>query len=213
MVRALFGGSFDPVHVGHTALVTYVLDAELADIVHVVPAWHSPFKSGAVAAPADRLRMARLAFDAVADVVVESLEISARRPCFTIDTLVALQDQYAADEWLLLIGADNLAEFSNWHEARRLQELATVVVLGRNGIDLSARAVTAAGLAVNRFSVVPDFVAPVSSSAVRAMLAAGADDLPTLETGGVPARVARYILAHRLYLPASNGEHLVPDPD
>ncbi len=212
MVRAFLGGSFDPVHTGHVAMVDHVLDKGLADFVHVVPAWLSPHKLNTTAEPAQRLAMARLAFGERAQVTVEPVEVQSGRSCFTVDTLAALQAAYPGASWLLVIGGDNVAGFAGWHEARRLQTLARVVVLGRAGADLEQPALSAAGLDPARCRVEADFHAPVSSTAIRSMLASG-PDAAALSAAGVPVAVAQYIVAQRLYLPERNGESRVPDPD
>ena len=213
MIRALLGGSFDPVHAGHLAMADHVLAKGLADVVHVVPAWLSPHKDHAAASPTDRLAMVRLAFAATENLVIDPREVAQNRPCFTIDTLQALRAEFPADTWLLLIGGDNVPDFGRWQAPDRLQELATVVVLGRGGQDLSAAALRAAGLRPGRTVTVPEFAHPVSSTAVRAMLAVGPADPARLQAGGLTAPVVRYILAHGLYLPDRNGVYRVPDPD
>lgn len=213
MIRALFGGSFDPIHFGHAAMVEHVLRTGVAEVVHVVPAWRSPFKNAVAASPADRLQMVQLSFGAMPDVIVDSREIDQRHPCFTIDTLASLRAEHPADEWRLLIGADNLPGFAAWHQAEKLQQMATIVVMGRADVDLSTAAIEAAGLAASRCLVVPDFRAPVSSTSVRAMLATGTRNAAELVAGGLLPAVVAYVVAHQLYFPEVNGEDLVPDPD
>ncbi len=213
MIRALLGGSFDPVHEGHVAMAKYVLSTGLAAVVHVVPAWLSPHKDQTSATAEHRLAMVRLAFRASPDLVIDTREIDSGCSCYTIDSLAALQHAYPQDTWRLVIGGDNLATFARWYNAGRLQAMTEIVVMGRRGQDLSAAAIAAAGLSADRVRAVPDFDQVVSSTAVRAMLAAGPVSLARLSAGGIPATVAEYILAHRLYLPDQNGEILVPDPD
>lgn len=99
MIRAVFGGTFDPVHRGHQALVETVLERGLAEVVHVVPAWLSPHRSGTAAAAEHRLEMVRLAFAPRRDVRIETLEVEAGRPVFTIDTLRELPDAIPKTSW------------------------------------------------------------------------------------------------------------------
>ncbi len=213
MIRALLGGSFDPVHVGHTAMARHVLSVGLVDIVHVVPAWLSPHKRCTVAATEDRLAMVRLAFSSLADVVIESCEIDTGHSCYTVDTLASLVAQFSEDSWTLMIGGDNLATLSQWQQPDRLQTLATILVLGREGCDLSAEAISAAGLQPDRVLAIRDFDQAVSSTAVRGMLASGPYTCEHLVENGIPAPVAHYIIANHLYFPDRNGENRVPDPD
>lgn len=213
MIRALFGGSFDPVHVGHLAMGRRVLAAGLADVVHVVPAWLSPHKEQAVAAPQHRLAMVRLAFAEADGFVIDEREIASGKSCYTVDTLSDLRAEFPADSWRLVIGGDNLADLPRWRQVPRLQSLAEIVVLARTGQDLGEDAVRAVGLDPQRVLRLPDFDHRVSSSAVRAMLSQGPVTAARLAREGVPAAVAHYIVAHRLYLPDRNGETRVADSD
>jgi len=213
MIRALFGGSFDPVHLGHLAMGRRVLAAGLADVVHVVPAWLSPHKDRAAAAAYHRLAMVRLVFAEADGFTIDPREIESGKPCYTIETLFALQTEFPADKWRLVIGGDNLKSFRRWRQANRLQEMAELVVLARQGQDMSPAAVRAAGLDPQRFLSLPDFDHRVSSSAVRAMLSKEPVTAARLAQAGVPVAVAHYIVTHRLYLPDRNGETRVPDPD
>ncbi len=213
MIRAFLGGSFDPVHEGHVAMARHVLSTGLADIVHVVPAWLSPHKNQSAASVAHRLAMVRLAFPESPDLQIETWEIDRGESCYTVDTMRALQQVHAGDDWLLVIGADNLASFDRWHQPEALQRLAKIVVLGRDGHQMSPAVVQAKGLLAERVLSEPGFDQPVSSTAVRAMLRAGPASAKQLVAGGIPAAVARYIVTHKLYFPDQNGETRVPDPD
>ena len=84
MIRAVLGGSYDPVHLGHLAIVEHMLKMELADLLVVLPAWRSPFKFENTAAPSDRLAMVRLAFADLAAVQVDEREINRGRVSFTV---------------------------------------------------------------------------------------------------------------------------------
>lgn len=193
MIRALLGGSFDPVHAGHVALAGHVLEAGLAERVVVVPAWRSPWRDLPAAPAADRLAMCRLAFAGLGAVTVDDREAAAGRPVPTVETLAALAAAAPGDDWRVVIGADHLATFPLWQDAARLLALAKLVVVARAGVDLAPPA----GLPAGRILVAPPFDHPVSSSAVRAMLAAGG------ATGDLlPPAVAAYIETRRLYRPA-----------
>jgi nicotinate-nucleotide adenylyltransferase len=213
MIRAFLGGSFDPVHEGHVAMARHVLTTHLADMVHVVPAWLSPHKDRTAASVAHRVAMVHLAFPASPDLQIETWEIDRGKSCYTVDTMRALQDVHAGDDWLLVIGADNLDSFDRWHQPDTLQKLAKIVVLGRGVRDMTPAAVQNKGLLAQRVLLEPDFDQPVSSTAVRAMLGAGPVSENELVAGRIPAAVARYIVTHKLYFPDPNGETCVPDPD
>lgn len=192
MIRALLGGSFDPVHTGHVAMVVHIFEHGLAHHVTVVPNWRSPWREATGALPADRLAMCRLAFAGLAGVTIDDREIAAGRPVYTVETLAALCAEHPRDSWRLVIGADHLATFNTWRESGRILDLAELVVLERAGAAELPLGLSGLGLPPTRIVVAPPFDHPVSASAVRAMLAAGA-------SAPVPPAVAAYIEAHSLY--------------
>jgi nicotinate-nucleotide adenylyltransferase len=194
MLRAILGGSFDPVHLGHVAMARHLLDHELAEDLLVVPAWRSPHKYNNTATPADRLAMARMAFDGWDSVVVDDREI--RRGCvsFTVDTLEELAAEFPDDRFRLVIGSDNLAGFSGWRSPGRIQELVEIIVYPRDGRSTLLPAIERVGLDPRRLIPVTDFDHPVSSTTVRAMLARG-----ILPDDQLPPSVAAYITARGLY--------------
>lgn len=194
MLRAILGGSFDPVHLGHLAMVRHLLDHELAEELVVVPAWRSPHKYSNAATPADRLAMVRLAFDGWDKVVVDDREIRRGSVSFTVDTLEELVARFPSDSFRLVIGADNLAGFSGWRSPGRIQELAEIIVYPRDGRTPAPQAIERVGLDPRRVIPVTDFDHPVSSTSVRAMLAKG-----NLPDDQLPRRVAAYITARNLY--------------
>ncbi len=190
MIRAVLGGTFDPVHAGHVAMARHVLGHGLADLVHVIPNWQSPWREPPKAGPTDRLAMCLIAFLPEPGTLVDPREIDGGRPAWTVDTLAALADAYPADRLRLVVGADHLPAFERWREPGRILELAELVVLDRPGAGVSAPPSWLAGRLVSA----PPFEHPVSASAVRAMLAGAVDPEAAL-----PAGVADYIAAHGLY--------------
>ncbi|MBK8166049.1 MAG: nicotinate (nicotinamide) nucleotide adenylyltransferase [bacterium] len=194
MIVALFGGSFDPVHCGHVALVRHVLEHGLADRVVVVPNTRSPWRDEPLAAAGNRLAMCRLAFAGMPTVEVDGREAVAGRPAWTVDTLAALVVQHPGTQWRLVIGADHLATFGAWRDSQRILEMAELLVLGRSGAASDAAAIAAAGLPSGRVVMAPPFDHPVSGSIVRAILCAGGDGASLL-----PPAVAAYIAARGLY--------------
>jgi nicotinate-nucleotide adenylyltransferase len=190
VIRALLGGSFDPVHEGHLALVARILDGGLATRVTVAPALLSPHKETVHAAAAERLAMLRLAFAGDDRVEVDPRELDRPGPSYTVDTLRELVAEHPADTWRLVLGADNLAGFLTWREPAAILELATLLVFTRVGAatDLPD------GVPAASVELVDDFDAPVSSRVIRAMLATGRDPVP-----GLPATVLAHIRDHGLY--------------
>lgn len=188
MIRALFGGSFDPFHAGHRLVVRTLLDRGLCARVHVMPAGRSPFKDANEAAPAHRVAMARAALADLADVEVDDREARRTGPSWTVETLAALAAEHPGDAWSLVMGADAAAGFPRWRDPERLLELARPLILARRGQAVPNWA-PAAGA-----EVVTDFDVPVSATEIRRRLAAGeTDGLP------LPPPVLAYIRRHGLY--------------
>ena len=191
MIRVLFGGSFDPIHRGHRAMIGELLERGLADVVHVVPAARSPFKAGTSASPEERLVMCGIALDKADGVVLEDLEIVRGGTSYTIDTLRTLQQRHPDDIWRLALGADSLESLPRWRESDALRNAAGLIVFPRVGVTI------ADGIAV---AVVDGFSADVSSSDVREALAAG--DVPDHL---LPPGVADHIRRLGLYAPDPTG--------
>lgn len=193
MIRAVLGGSFDPPHDGHVAMARRVLEDGLADVVHVIPAAVSPFKDRPAAPAEDRLAMVELAFADVPGTVVDPREMARPAPSWTVDTLDELVTAYPDDHWRLVVGADQLDGFGDWREPARLLTLAVLIVLARQG----APARLPEGVSTDSALLLADFDEPVSSTDIRATLAAGR--MP--ERGLAPA-VAEHIRRRGLYGPA-----------
>jgi nicotinate-nucleotide adenylyltransferase len=189
VIRALLGGSFDPIHAGHVAIVDRLLADALAAHVHVLPAARSPLKDRTTAPAAERLTMARLALGGRSHVTVDDREVRRGGASYTVVTLAELRAEHPADEWRLVLGSDSIADWDRWRQPERLLALATLLVVARGDWDgtlpppLAAHAV-----------IVRDFAHPASATEVRRRLAAG--DLPREL---LPAAVAEHILAARLY--------------
>jgi len=196
MIRALFGGSFDPVHAGHVAVVDFLLARSLADLVHVVPAGQSPFKELADAAPSrHRLRMLELALAGRGDVLVDDRELSRPGPSYTVDTLAELIADHPGATWRLVVGGDHARTFDRWRDHQRLLSLAEVVVISRGPLVLGSPL-------AGRARVVDDFDHPAAATDLRRELAAGRRPA----AGLLPPAVTEYIVAHRLYgWPAAEG--------
>lgn len=189
MIRALYGGSFDPVHAGHVALVRTLLDRGLADQVHVVPAGQSPLKAEAPRATApQRRRLLELALSGIAGVRIDLRELERAGRSYTVTTLAALAAEHPEDRWRLVMGADAAADFARWREPERLLSLAEPLVVARGGAELPPPLAGRAELLV-------DFDHPASASAIRRDLAAGVLPGPQL----LPAPVAAVIMAEGLY--------------
>ncbi len=132
----IFGGSFDPVHIGHLWIAEAALETLGLDQLRWIPAAKSPLKRGGPLAPAeDRLQMVRLAVSGCEYHVVDDREIKRGEISYTVDTLEAVKSEQQDDNLFLIIGADSLAAFRKWHKPQRILELATLAVVGRGAAE------------------------------------------------------------------------------
>jgi nicotinate-nucleotide adenylyltransferase len=134
----LFGGTFDPVHIGHLLLANTVLGEAGLDSVLFVPAAVPPHKpGGARSDPEDRLRMVRLAIDGHGGF--DSTDLELRRPgaSYSVDTLVELQASNGPEgvEWFLILGADMWVDLPNWKNPDEIIRRAGLLVMERPGTD------------------------------------------------------------------------------
>ena len=127
----VFGGTFDPVHVGHLAIAHAALESVPLDRVLFVLAKRSPLKErGPVASEGDRLRMLELAIANEPRFAVSRLELDRDGPSYTVDTLERLAGK---DELFLILGSDAIADLPRWKDPDRIARLATLVVAERPG--------------------------------------------------------------------------------
>lgn len=131
---ALYGGSFDPPHLGHVTVVNEALKMLDIDKVIVVPAFVNPFKAG-THAPADlRLAWLKSIFKANTRVEVSDFEIRQQKAVRSIDTVKHFGALY--EKIYFIIGADNLATLKKWHRYEELNALVTWVVATRDEIEI-----------------------------------------------------------------------------
>lgn len=131
MAIAVFGGSFDPPHAGHVAVVRRALQTLPVETLFVIPAYVNPFKSGTHAPPELRLKWMQRIFAEEPRVRISDFEIAQGRPVPTIETVRHFRQ--ADPEIYLIIGADNLDSLSKWHNFEALDSMVTWVVASRDG--------------------------------------------------------------------------------
>ena len=164
----LFGGSFDPVHLGHL-LVAQAAGEELAlDRLFFIPAAQSPFKPSAQpASPALRERMLRLSLVGQSNCEIDTQELTRGGVSFTIDTVRDYTRRFPQAELFYLIGADHVPTLPKWREAGELARLVQFVVIPRPGEELADPPVPF------RVRVLGGWPLQLSSSQIRARVQAG----------------------------------------
>ena len=132
MKAALFGGSFDPPHVGHQEIIKKALQILDIDKLIVLPAYRNPFKKSAVVTPKERFKMCQEVFGDIERVVIDDFEIKDK-VLYTIESLEHFQKFY--DVAYIIIGADNVAELSRWKDFQKLNVAITWVIVKRGNIE------------------------------------------------------------------------------
>ena len=184
----IFGGTFDPPHVGHLLAVSDACEALALDRVILVPAAGQPLKSGReVATAAQRLAMVRLLAEGDPRLGVEALEVERGGLSFTVDTLRALRERWPAGtaDLVLLLGADAAAQFPQWKDPAAVRALAEVVVLTRGEAE---------GVVPADLRAIATRRVDVSSTEIRERVRAGRP-----VRGFVTEPVAAYIAQQGLY--------------
>jgi nicotinate-nucleotide adenylyltransferase len=188
--RALFGGSFDPVHFGHLGVAETLCELEHLDEIVFVPAARSPHKSDTHASGAARLAMLRLAVRGNPRFRVSDIELRRGVPSYTIETVRALRQRWG-ERPRVVLGGDALLDLHAWHEARALLREARILVYARPGFEGAAARAAQLGL---RYHPVGDW--PLSSRDIRERARRGRS-----LRYRVPEPVRRYIEQHGLYAP------------
>jgi nicotinate-nucleotide adenylyltransferase len=133
----VFGGLFNPPHVGHLALCQEAAWQLGLERVVLVPTGHPAHRPAPPEPPEMRLRLAQAAALGNPMFTVSRLEIDRSGPSYTVDTLRELSHRYPGSSLHLLIGADQLAAMDTWHEPEAIVQLARLAVALRPGVDLS----------------------------------------------------------------------------
>jgi nicotinate-nucleotide adenylyltransferase len=185
----VFGGTFDPIHLGHLRAAELAREAAALDRVLLLPSGQPPHRAAAAASPLDRYAMVSLASAAHPALLPSDMELRRDGPSYTVETLESLARQRPQAELFLVIGSDAFADMGSWHQPARVAALCTLLVIERPGspaADLTlpaARVLRAAGVGLE-----------VSSSAVRRLRRDGRSVRYL-----VPEPVADYIEKRELY--------------
>ena len=136
----IFGGAFNPPHVGHVQAAKTAAQYHNLDILIVVPTGIPPHKPlpQTTPSPEIRLQMTKDAFSDVPDTIVSEMEIYSLENNYTIDTISVIQKQYPGADLYLLIGTDMYDTLDTWKDSKALCELVRIVVLSRETINISS---------------------------------------------------------------------------
>jgi nicotinate-nucleotide adenylyltransferase len=131
----LFGGSFNPPHLGHLIVVGEVLSALNLDKILFIPTYIPPHKEADLPAE-ERYKMTGMAISGNPRFEISDIEMKRGGISYTADTLRELRDLFREVEFYLIMGADEFSEIENWREPEAVLSLSKVVVMGRPGCEL-----------------------------------------------------------------------------
>jgi nicotinate-nucleotide adenylyltransferase len=195
----IFGGTFDPVHIGHLIVAEQAREQARLDEVWFVPAPRPPQKEGqAITRFGQRVEMLALAMAGQPAFRIDEVEKERTGPSYTADTLGELVGRHPDHVFFLIVGGDSLHDLPTWRQPQRIVELAALVVAARPGYPL----VTADELRVRlglepgavRLELVQTILIEISSRDLRRRIAAGCSIRYE-----VPRAVEVYIQEKRLY--------------
>ena len=204
----IFGGTFDPVHIGHLRLALELKQQLRLDEMHLLPCYLPPHRATPSVSVAQRVEMLRLAVQDCGELQLDLRELARNKPSYTYDTLCELRAELG-DEISLCVcmGMDSFASLDTWHQWQELIRLANIVVVARPGWELPTADPIAGLLNKHRADkaqlaqknagalvVIEARLLPVSATEIRHLIAAG-QSAQFL----VPDAVWHYIGEHRLY--------------
>jgi nicotinate-nucleotide adenylyltransferase len=167
----LYGGTFDPIHLGHLRAAENAREALALDLVAFLPAAVPPHRGAPLSAAGDRLAMARLATAPYPAFAAWDDELRREGPSYTVETVAALVRAREQDSFVLVVGADTWPEIPGWREPERLLALVEVAVVDRPGFPAAEPSAHFASARPARRVSGPGL--PLSASAIREHARAG----------------------------------------
>jgi nicotinate-nucleotide adenylyltransferase len=181
---AIFGGTFDPIHLGHLHVIDNLSKSKRFDSIVVVPAGN-PANRKAIASPQDRLEMVKIAIGK-RNVEISDCEINRLGTSFAIDTAIEIQKQHLDSNLHWVIGSDAFAQISNWHRIEDLADLVEFLVVERPGSSMTKSKFKANSINLDAL--------PISATKIRNSI-----NNPVVVKELLPADVYTYIKAKGLY--------------
>jgi nicotinate-nucleotide adenylyltransferase len=160
----IYGGTFDPPHIGHEAVARAAMDALRLDRLLIIPSADPPHKRATTNATT-RLKLTHAAFGAIPGVEVSAMELEREGPSYTVTTLREIAGQNPDAELYLIIGSDQAAVLDTWRGVQEIAGLATICVAARPGYASGESPVPLLGFPCERIDL--------SSTRIRAMLERG----------------------------------------
>ena len=191
MKIGIFGGSFDPIHIGHAIIAQHIISSGAVDRLWFMVSPVNPLKAGKErqVTDTDRLRMVEMVSRPMEGVETSAFEFSMPKPSYTIDTLNTLQTKFPDNEFYLVIGADNWEVFGKWRNSEEILAKYHLLVYPRLGYEVNIP-----DELKDRVMLVDAPIIELSSTQIRERLANGQS-----VRYYVPDEVLGYIERHDLY--------------
>jgi len=197
----LFGGSFDPIHIGHLAVAQCSIETLSADKLIFIPARRSPHKDQSPSACGrDRIEMVRLAVGGKTYFQVSDCELFRPEPSYTFDTITHFHKIFGPDtQFFWLLGADAVSDLPRWHRIDEVMEICRICIMYRGGFEKPELESLKDRFSPERLKcleqdIVETPLVDISSSQIRRQIAEG---IPTSKA--LPEPVWRYICQKGLY--------------
>lgn len=203
----LFGGTFDPIHMGHLSAMKMLCDQISFDAVHWVLSARPPHKDQINVSIEHRFRMMQLAVSSVPNYIAEDAEIKRAEKSYTVNTVESFRTEYTDAQLCVIIGGDSLLDLPNWHRYQELIEMVNWVVMNRPGYRLELSDEIQHRLVAEphelrthhggKIWIFEHSEFAISSTQLRAKLASSASD--NLSKEFLPDAVFSYIQEQQLY--------------
>ena len=181
----VFGGTFDPVHNGHTKIIQNLLELLPFDEIKVIPNGQPPHRTS-VGSNKDRLEMVNLAFKGINKISVDEREIHREGPSYAIHTAREILEEYDQDNIIWIMGSDAFSEIDTWFEWEDFLNIINILVMARPGSEIDSTSMAGTLILERQTSNIDDLshgagkilivdIDPIniSSTQVRSNLAAG----------------------------------------
>ncbi len=135
-IEWLYGGTFDPLHLGHTNVIESLIGACPSWPVRILPCSVPAIKQGSSVSFAQRLEMLNTVYGDNDRIIIDDREGRREGPSYTVDSLLELKRQYPDRIIVMVIGSDNIATLNNWFKAKQLASECHLLVVNRPGSDI-----------------------------------------------------------------------------
>ena len=192
----IYGGSFNPIHIGHTSLAQSLVEQKIVDEVWLLVSPLNPLKQSAnpdILDYAERLHIARLATEGMNGIRVSDFENSLPIPSYMVNTLGKLTKAYPQHQFSLIIGADNWSDFHKWYKWKDILTSYPIIIYRRPGYDLDTTSPTIQSAKSITIADTPLY--PISSTQIRQAIRQG-----QIPSEWLAPNVIEYIKDRGLYL-------------